>query len=86
MKNVVKGGKANSAASVADLGLELSADNVNVYAGEAVVFTIIVTNYGPDSATGVEVTDRLPNGYTHISSSTLWAVMTMVQVYGLSVL
>jgi uncharacterized repeat protein (TIGR01451 family) len=72
MKNLVKEGDANSSASVADLGLELSVDNVNAGAGETVVFTIIVTNDGPADATGVEVTDKLPGGYTHVSSSTLF--------------
>ncbi len=68
---VAKGGKVSNSKATADLGLELSVDNVNAYAGEVVVFTIIVTNYGPDDATGVQVTDKLPGGYTYIDSSTL---------------
>ena len=36
--------------------------------GDAIVYTVTVTNKGPDDATGVVVTDMLPNGVTFVSS------------------
>ncbi|RIK24922.1 MAG: hypothetical protein DCC54_12240, partial [Anaerolineae bacterium] len=34
-----------------------------------IIFTITITNSGPDTATGVQVTDALPAGFTFVSSS-----------------
>ncbi|WP_343762917.1 DUF11 domain-containing protein, partial [Gangjinia marincola] len=39
----------------------------NITAGDVVEFTITLANAGPDSATGVQVTDTFPDGYTAIS-------------------
>jgi uncharacterized repeat protein (TIGR01451 family) len=38
-------------------------------AGGAVTYTIVVTNHGPDAATGVVIADSLPDGLTYLSSS-----------------
>ncbi|RWW91662.1 DUF11 domain-containing protein, partial [Flavobacterium cerinum] len=35
--------------------------------GQQVIFKIDVTNNGPNNATGVSVTDQLPNGFTYVS-------------------
>ena len=43
-------------------------DKVNASVGELVNFTIIVTNYGPSNATGVNVTDLLPLGMIYKDS------------------
>nr|MCU0719624.1 hypothetical protein [Pirellula sp.] len=45
-------------------------DNVdNVNRGQSVVYTIVVTNSGPSTATNVTVTDNLPTGMTFQSAS-----------------
>jgi len=51
-----------------DLAIEKTVDNATPYVGDNLVFTIVVTNNGPGAATGVVVTDELPNGYTYVSS------------------
>jgi len=68
-----------------DLELEKSVSNVLVNAGDQVTFTVSVTNRGPSTATGVEVTDQLPSGYTYVShtggaynpTSGLWQIGTL---------
>jgi len=50
---------------IADLALEKSVDNASPYEGDDIVYTILLTNNGPDDATGVEVTDVLPPGVTY---------------------
>ena len=44
----------------ADISVEKSVDNFRPYIGDHVVFTITVTNNGPDNATAIQVTDQLP--------------------------
>jgi LPXTG-site transpeptidase (sortase) family protein len=53
----------------ADLSLTKQASNSSPSAGSNINFTLSVTNAGPDPATGVEVTDHLPSGFTYVSSS-----------------
>jgi uncharacterized repeat protein (TIGR01451 family)/gliding motility-associated-like protein len=55
--------------AVSDLHISKTVDNANPDVGENVIFTIEVTNNGPSDATGVEVTDILPNGYTFVSAN-----------------
>ena len=50
---------------VADLMLNKSVDNERPDVNQVSVFTITVTNLGPDAATGVAVTDQLPDGLTY---------------------
>ena len=51
-----------------DLELDKSVSNSSPLAGDVVTYTIIVSNAGPNTATGVEVEDILPNGLTNISN------------------
>jgi uncharacterized repeat protein (TIGR01451 family) len=51
----------------ADLGLTKTVDNAAPAAGGTVVFTLTVTNHGPNNATGVVVSDPLPDGLTYVS-------------------
>ncbi len=53
----------------ADLSLTKTVDNETPDDGDVVNFTITVTNSGPHSATGVEVTDVIPTGLDFISST-----------------
>ncbi|XOB98340.1 Ig-like domain-containing protein [Deinococcota bacterium DY0809b] len=53
----------------ADLSLTKTVNPASTGPGDTVTFTITVTNDGPDTATGVEVTDQLPSGYTYVSSN-----------------
>ena len=50
----------------ADLSLTKVVDATNAVAGDVVTFTVTIMNDGPSDATGVEVTDQLPGGYTYI--------------------
>ena len=52
----------------ADLVLTIAVDDATPSEGDAITYTIGVTNKGPDDATGVVVTDVLPNGVTFVSS------------------
>ena len=53
--------------AVSDLSITKVVDNSTPLVGSDVVFTIVVTNNGPSNATGVNVQDLLPNGYTFVS-------------------
>jgi uncharacterized repeat protein (TIGR01451 family) len=54
---------------VADLSLTKSVDNAAPAVGTNVTFTIVLTNNGPSTATGIQVSDVLPAGLTFVSSS-----------------
>ncbi|MCB0598708.1 MAG: DUF11 domain-containing protein, partial [Phaeodactylibacter sp.] len=54
---------------VIDLELEKTVDNSAPNVGDNVTFTVVLTNQGPNTATGVAVTDQLPSGYTYASST-----------------
>ncbi len=71
---------------VADLSLTKQVDDTRPQVGDNIVFTITVSNAGPDTATGVEVTDQLPSGLvfldwtgsgTYDTSSGVWTVGTV---------
>ena len=52
---------------IADLSVTKSVDNDVPNEGDTIVYTITVSNAGPDTATNVEVTDQLPDGVTYVS-------------------
>jgi uncharacterized repeat protein (TIGR01451 family)/gliding motility-associated-like protein len=52
---------------IADLSLTKSVDNSTPQVGEIIEFTLQLTNSGPNDASGVEVTDLLPSGYSYES-------------------
>ncbi len=48
----------------ADLAVSKVVDDGEIAVGESVLFTVAVTNLGPDAATGVAIADLLPTGLT----------------------
>ncbi len=54
-----------------DVGIGKSADSASPVENGLLVYTIAITNFGPDIATGVEITDALPTGsLSYLSHST----------------
>ncbi|MFK3678080.1 hypothetical protein ACI2IP_10120 [Microbacterium sp. NPDC090218] len=53
--------------AAADLAITKSLDTDPLVAGQPVTFTIGVTNNGPQTATGVTVTDPIPAGITNVT-------------------
>lgn len=53
----------------AALELTKTVNNANPTLHDTVIFTMIVQNHGPDTATTVKVSDVLPAGLTYVSSS-----------------
>ncbi|MDI6644976.1 MAG: DUF11 domain-containing protein, partial [Methanobacteriaceae archaeon] len=54
----------------ADVGITKTASTLKPKYLDKLTYTITATNYGPDTATGVEVTDILPIGLKFISETT----------------
>src|SRR5690606_13618872 len=52
-----------------ELSLNKMASDTTPSLGDEISFTILVSNAGPSTATGVEVTDILPEGLTFVSST-----------------
>ena len=64
-------GSSNGApGDTADLSITKTDSPDPVTVGTALTYSIEVTNAGPDTATGVVVTDELPKGVTYVSATT----------------
>lgn len=48
-----------------DIELDKSVSNVNPFAGEVITFSIHLINYGPGAATGIDIEDTLPSGFSN---------------------
>ncbi|WP_334056460.1 isopeptide-forming domain-containing fimbrial protein [Polaribacter sp. P097] len=53
-----------------DLVTSLTVDKTNPNEGDAIVYTLTITNNGPSNATGVTITDNLPVGVTYTNHAT----------------
>ncbi len=53
----------------ADIGISKIVDDNTPLEGQAITFTVIVTNNGPKNATNLEVIDQIPAGLNYVSSS-----------------
>ncbi len=77
----------SSSAPSADLEVTKTANVSSAKSGDTVIYTVKVKNNGPDTATGVEVSDHLPTGVTYASHNAgqgiytsgtgLWTVGTL---------
>ena len=75
--------------NAADLSLTKTVDNRQPAVGSQVTFTVTLHNDGPLTATGVEVTDKLPSGYaferatasqgSYDSNTGVWSVGTLAR-------
>ncbi len=52
---------------IADIELNMTADNLTVNSGEAVTFTIEVANNGPFDAGNIDIVSIIPNGFNFVS-------------------
>jgi uncharacterized repeat protein (TIGR01451 family) len=59
-----------------DLTVKITASTLTPEVGSNVTFTIVAHNNGPDDASGVDVTDNLPTGYTFISKTPTAGTLT----------
>ena len=50
-----------------DLSLSKTVDKTSVKPGDTVIYTLTISNAGPDAATKVQVTDQLPTGLVWVS-------------------
>ncbi len=57
----------NFGLGASDLAITKTVDNNEQFVGDNVVFTLVVTNYGPSNNTGVVAVDMPPSGYQYIS-------------------
>lgn len=60
----------SSLAVGADLSLSKTVDSSAALVGDVLTYTIIVTNDGPDDATGIEVVDLLPAELAYLNATT----------------
>lgn len=67
--HVVDFGFKNVAVPSADISLTKVADKTAAKRGDTVVYTLTATNAGPDTATGVVVTDKLPDTVTYVEDN-----------------
>ena len=55
-------------AQTSDLSITKSVNNNTPFIGDAIIFTLTITNNGPDIATGIAVLDEVPSGYGSITN------------------
>ncbi|RNI26228.1 T9SS type A sorting domain-containing protein [Rufibacter latericius] len=70
--NVASNNSASASVTVqasADIAVNNTVSKTSFYNGDIVTYTITAQNFGPNVATGVTVTDKLPTGLTFVSSS-----------------
>jgi large repetitive protein len=60
---------ATTAITAADLSITNTASAPLPHGGQNITYTIVVANAGPDTATGVTMTDVLPAGSTFVSAA-----------------
>jgi uncharacterized repeat protein (TIGR01451 family)/gliding motility-associated-like protein len=72
---------STSPAAVSNISLSKTVDNATPLVGSNVVFTLTASNAGPSEATGVQVTDHLPNGYTYVSDNSSGAYNSTTGVW-----
>ncbi len=60
---------ATNPIAATDLGVSKTVNNATPYAGSNVIFTIVVTNNGPRTASGITLSDPVPDGFSYVSSS-----------------
>lgn len=65
--NTTDVGRDGDTSCSVDVALTKSVDPAVAKRGDTVVYTLTVTNTGPNTATGVKVTDKLPDGLTFVS-------------------
>ncbi len=61
-------GAALNAGASADIALAKTASDTTPNVGSQVTYTITATNYGPNDASGIEVTDNLPPGTAFVAA------------------
>ncbi len=54
---------------VIDVSLDKQVSDPSPGIGDTVTFTLVVANAGPSTATGLDVTDVVPSGYTYVAGS-----------------
>jgi uncharacterized repeat protein (TIGR01451 family) len=54
---------------IADVGVTLVSAPTSIYLGDTLTNTLVVTNLGPDSASGVMLTNPLPPGWSFLTGS-----------------
>ena len=62
---------ASTTKQSADLAIAKVVSDAAPQIGDQITFTITATHSGEDEATGVTITDALPDGYTFVSSNTI---------------
>ena len=53
-----------------DVGVQKTVDDATPAEAETIVYTMVATNNGPGTATGVAFTDVLPSGVTYVTNTT----------------
>lgn len=52
-----------------DLGLTATVSDPSPNVGGTITYSVVLTNYGPDTATNISVADQLPTGVTFVSAT-----------------